>query len=105
MRVGHVGLGATIILMIQMYLFFVFHFCRQCDSARPMLLPANTSLLSVSKGLTVKIAEQASSGVQTPLVDVIPMGAMWTGGVTMFFDHAQGSNLPNARTEGVLLDL
>ena len=73
--------------------------------SKAMLLPANTSLLSVSKGLTVKMAQQASSGVRTPLVDVIPMGAIWTGGITMFFDHAQGSNLPAARTEGVLLDL
>ena len=73
--------------------------------SKAVLLPANTSLLAVSKGITVKMAQQAASGLLTPLVDVIPIGAIWTGGVTMFIDHAQGSLVPVARTEGVLLDL
>ena len=70
-----------------------------------MLLPANTSFLTVSKGVTVKMAQQAADGLATPLVDVIPFGAIWTGGVTMFFDHPQGSLVPSAKTEGLLLDL
>ena len=72
---------------------------------KALLLPANTSFLAVSKGVTVKLAQQAASGAPTPLLDVVPMDAVWSGGVTMFIDHARGSLVPLARFEGVLLDL
>ena len=55
---------------------------------KALLLPANTSFLTVSKGVTVKLAQQAASGAPTPLLETVPMNAIWSGGVTIFIDHA-----------------
>lgn len=72
--------------------------------SQAVVLPLNASLLHVSKGSTAEMLAEAQQGVPTPLVTEVANGTVWRE-TALFIDHAQGSNVPKASTEGLGLAL
>ena len=68
--------------------------------SQAVILPLNASFLRVSKGSTAKMLAEAEQGISTPLVADVANGTVWRN-TALFVDHAQGSNLPKASTEGL----
>ena len=65
------------------------------------VLPLNASTLPVSTGSTVEILAEADQGTPTPLVKDIANRTVWRE-TALFIDHAEGSTLAKASTEGIL---
>ena len=65
------------------------------------VLPLNASQLPVSTGSTVELLKEAEQGISTPLVRDVANGTVWRE-TALFIDHAEGSTLPKASTEGLL---
>lgn len=65
------------------------------------VLPLNASHLPVSTGSTVEMLAEADQGTPTPLVRAVANGTVWRE-TALFIDHAEGSTLSKASTEGLL---
>ncbi len=65
------------------------------------VLPLNASHLPVSTGSTVEMLAEANQGTPTPLVRDVANGTVWHD-TALFIDHAEGSTLSKASTEGLL---
>ena len=72
--------------------------------SRVTILPWNASHLPVSTGSTVEILSEAEQGTPTPLLMDVANGAVWRE-TALFIDHAEGSTLSKASTEGLGLAL
>ena len=68
--------------------------------SRAVILPLNASFLHVSKGSTAKMLAEVEHGTPTPLVADVASGTVWRD-TALFIDHAEGSNLHKASTEGL----